>query len=384
MKLRLTLTTLVTILLMATACASDPPPTPDTRETDRLSRQIQQLQAENEAVRNELATLTAAGAEQIQPPQGTPTAQPTEQPEEPEQRPIHDICDRSPSVQTAILSKLKLNRCSSVTRKELFRIEQLQISSDLKDSDLDGLVNLKELSISTKEKPLQVGIFANLVNLEKLSIGLGEEPPPAGILNDLGNLETIKIYISPNKPWDLKGVLTGANKLKTIKINADQGIDDYGGIPAKVNIQGGELSGLQELEAIAITGVESINGDPFARLESLNRVTLSSTSPSGSEPSSQPAFPQNAFLNNPNVKRWDIYKFSLAEEMPLASLEQFCSLNRNFGGNHDPRYSVGGEPVSLRSKDYGVCRVGVGEPGPNGSYPESQIKIVDGRPEATS
>ena len=382
MKLRLTLTALVTILFMATACASELAPTPDTRETDRLSRQIQKLQAENEAVRNELATLTAAGAEQIQPPQGTPaaapTAQPTEQPEEPEQRPIHDICDRSPSVQTAILSKLKLNRCSSVTGKELFRIEQLKISSDLKDSDLDGLVNLKELSISTKEKPLPVGIFANLVNLEKLSIGLGEEPPPAGILNDLGNLETIKIHISPNKPWDLKGVLTGANKLKTIKINADQGIIDYGGIPAKVNIQGGDLSGLQELEATAITGVESINGDPFARLESLNRVTLSGTSP-------QPAFPQNAFLNNPNVKRWDIYNFSLAEEMPLASLEQFCSLNRNFGGNHDPRYSVGGEPVSLKSEDvHGVCRVGVGEPGPNGIYPESQIKIVDGRPEATS
>ena len=58
MKLRLTLTTLVTILVMATACASEPTPTPDTRETDRLSRQVQTLQEENETVRNELATLT--------------------------------------------------------------------------------------------------------------------------------------------------------------------------------------------------------------------------------------------------------------------------------------------------------------------------------------
>ena len=34
------------------------------------------------------------------------------------------------------------------------------------------------------------------------------------------------------------------------------------------------------------------------------------------------------------------------------------------------------------SKDNGVCRVGTGEPDSNGSYPESQIKIVDGRPQA--
>ena len=60
MKLRITLTTLVTILLLATACASEPTPAPDTGETDRLNRQVQTLQEGNKTVRNELATRTVA------------------------------------------------------------------------------------------------------------------------------------------------------------------------------------------------------------------------------------------------------------------------------------------------------------------------------------
>ena len=68
----------------------------------------------------------------------------------------------------------------------------------------------------------------------------------------------------------------------------------------------------------------------------------------------------------------------------MVSLEQFCRLERDFGGvASQPKYHFGGQRLSLRSKDYGVCRVGVGEPGPNGIYPKSQVKIVDGRPQAT-
>ena len=67
----------------------------------------------------------------------------------------------------------------------------------------------------------------------------------------------------------------------------------------------------------------------------------------------------------------------------MASLEQFCRLERDFGGDPQPKYHVNDERVSLISIDNRVCRVGVGEPGPNNIYPESQIKIVDGRPEAT-
>ena len=39
-------------------------------------------------------------------------------------------------------------------------------------------------------------------------------------------------------------------------------------------------------------------------------------------------------------------------------------------------------PSTSRNAIEGVCRIGTGKPDSNGTYPESQVKIVDGRPEA--
>ena len=386
MKLTITTTlaVLATVLFTTTACAGESGPAPttetptastDTGETAGLASQVQELQDENAAIREELATLTSVSQEQPQRQQA-PTMETPIEPDLKPNRSIHNICERSPGVQKAILSTLKLNCCSSVDGQELFRIEAIVIESNLKAGDLDGLVNLKTLNLEFDEE-LPTDILADLVNLETLNLESQREPPPAGILTNLGKLEKLHIYINTEEPWSLKGLLTGGNKLKTIEIKS------------KVNVQEGDLDGLQELEEIAITYVESIDGDPFAGLESLNYVAISSASPSGSEPSNHPEFPQDAFLNNPNVENWHIEQFSLAEEMPMASLEQFCRLEREFGTPNDPKYSVNGEPVHLISKDsQSVCRVGVGEPrrtnsGYRDGYPESQIKIVDGRPEAT-
>ena len=111
-------------------------------------------------------------------------------------------------------------------------------------------------------------------------------------MNGLTKLETLDIYISPDNPWDLKGLLTGANRLNTITINADSAHTLSNDVaPSKVNIQEGDLDRLQELEEIAIVGLESIDGDPLAGLESLNCVALRNASRSGSEPSTHPAFP---------------------------------------------------------------------------------------------
>ena len=394
--LKLTITTtlavLATVLFTTTACAGESVPAPTTEaptanadpgETGRLASQVQELQDENAAIREELATLTSASQEQPQRQQA-PTMETPIKPNLKPDRSIHNICERSPSAQKAILSTLKLNRCSSVDGQELFRIEAIGVGDNLKAGDLNGLVNLKTLNLSAKE-PMPASLLEELTNLETLNLGFDEQPPPTGILNGLTKLETLSISISPDNTWDLEGILTGGSKLKTITINAENVHSLRNNVaPSKVNIQEGDLDGLQELEEIAIIGAESINGDPFAGLESLNYVALRSASPSGSEPSTHPAFPQDAFLNNPNVKRWHIERFSLAEEMPMASLEQFCKMERKFGGTPDPKHSVNGEPVYLVREDYGVCYVGVGEPeATNGGYSESQIKIVDGRPEAT-
>ena len=202
MKLRIMFITLVTILLIAIACASEPAPTPDTRETDRLSRQVQTLQEENETVRNELATLTAAGAEQQQTPAPeTPvteisTATPDELDAKPS-RPTDNICSRSPAVQKNLLRKLSVPICSIVTGEDLFRIEEIDFRGDLWAGDLDNLVNLKELKVEILERSLPENVFADLVNLETLYI----------------DIETYN-----DEPWSLDGMLTGNAKLRVLRI----------------------------------------------------------------------------------------------------------------------------------------------------------------------
>ena len=94
-------------------------------------------------------------------------------------------------------------------------------------------------------------------------------------------------------------------------------------------------------------------------------------------------FPANIVRNNPGVESWNITNFAFPKVIPYASLEQFCRIGK-IGGNQDTEYQFNGEKMVRVSKDNGVCRIGTGKPDSNGNYPESQIKIVDGRPQAAS
>ena len=367
MKLRLTLTTLVTILFMATACASEPTPTPDTRETDRLSRQVQKLQEENETVRNEFATLTAAGSEQQQTPApGTPvteisTATPNELDAKPS-RPTDNICSRSPDAQKNLLRKLSVPICSIVTGEDLFRIEEIDFRGDLWAGDLDNLVNLKELKVEILERSLPENVFADLVNLETLYI----------------DIETYN-----DEPWSLDGMLTGNAKLRVLRIETS--------LETPITLTKEALEGLQELEEISIEEITSLDDDAFNGLESLKKVELAGAFSDEQIEAREFVFPANMVRDNPGVESWSITNFAFPKVIPFASLEQFCRLRQyhdlygqsRIGINQETEYQVNGEKVAIVSTDNGVCRVGIGEQDSNGSYPESQIKIVDGRPEAT-
>ena len=266
MKLRLTLTTLVTILFMATACASEPTPpprVPTNGDNDRLARQVQELYEENAAIREELTTLAAASQEQTQQQQAPTMETPIKPDLKPDQS-IQNICERSPGAQRAILSRLQLNRCSSVDGQELFRIETIGVAGDLKAGDLDGLVNLKTMNLIT-EGETPSGIFADLVNLETLNVNAKGEPLPSNIFAGLENLKALHMRISTDETWDLSGILTGTTKLVTLEINTQPGLPDDSS-PSQLNIREGDLAGLQSLEAINIYGVASMEGDPFAGL----------------------------------------------------------------------------------------------------------------------
>ena len=92
--------------------------------------------------------------------------------------------------------------------------------------------------------------------------------------------------------------------------------------------------------------------------------------------------------DNPGVHYWSIRNFAFPKVIPFASLEQLCRLNQynnlygqsRIGVNQETEYQFNGEKIALVSADDGACRVGTGEPDSNGTYPESQLKIVDGRP----
>ena len=373
MQHRLTLTTLVTILFMATACASEPAPAPDTKETDRLSRQIQELRAENETVRNELATLTAAGAEQQQTPapEETPvteisTATPDELDAKPS-RPTDNICSRSPAVQKNLLRKLSVPICSIVTGEDLFRIEEIDFRGDLWAGDLDNLVNLKELKVEILERSLPENVFADLVNLETLYI----------------DLETYN-----DEPWSLDGMLTGNAKLRVLRIETSS--------ETPITLIKEALEGLQELEEISIEEITSLDDDAFNGLESLKKVELTGAFTDEQIEAREFVFPANMVRDNPGIEYWSITNFAFPKVISFASLEQLCRLGQYYspygqsrigsnriGDTKEIEYQVDGEKAVIVSEDEGTCQVSVGEPNSNGFYPESQVKKVDGGPQTT-
>ena len=96
-------------------------------------------------------------------------------------------------------------------------------------------------------------------------------------------------------------------------------------------------------------------------------------------------FPVDMVRDNPGIRRWSIWGFTFPEAVPLQSLEQRCRgqlILRPWENDENAELQFNGEKATLVSKEDEVCRIGIGEPDSHGDYPESQIKIVDGRPEA--
>ena len=355
MKTKLIMAVLITILFTATACTSESTPEPIVREPeelDQLTKQILDLQAENTVIRAELATMTAVSEEELSQSEEVPIQESNEAPltlvTKPDQS-IQNICERSPAVQNTILSTLRLSRCSSVNGQELFRIEQMEIYSDLRPGDLDGLVNLKNMKLQTQDNP-----------------------PPQGIFKDLGNMERLEMGVKSDDTWELRGILEGKGSLEKLNITGSE-----------VSISKGNLEGLRSLEEIYIQNVKSISGNPFDGLEALKSAKLTSNTEMENK------FPKNLIRDNPGVENWEIEGFSFAEGLNMASLKQLCRLGQGRRplywsteeGTKYPTYYFKGQQISVVKKDSDVCWVGKGEPEENGTYAESQVEIVDIRPE---
>ena len=217
MKLRLTLTTLVTILFMATACSSEPTPTPSDTEqiatqekrVNQAEKEINDLQAEVEALTNKVQRLSISQPDYIEQPNSTQnppdletdkrqadTIPANEENLQTNQPMTGNICNRTPGVQGGLLRALDTRYCQFITKENLFRIQRLAIGSEqLRPGDLAGLPNLKELSLTLKNPPHE-GALANLSNLEKLEVSIiGPDIiwQPSEIFTELGQLRTLNI-----------------------------------------------------------------------------------------------------------------------------------------------------------------------------------------------
>ena len=161
MKLRLILAAIAAIFFTsATACAINPTATPDElatstvpEEITNLTRQIQELQAENAAIRNKFVTMRSEIDQQNM-----------------EAPPNNDICGRSPSIQKILIRELTLRSCQWINNRELLRLSDLTVSSDeLWPGDLDDLHNLETLKLYLKTNPPE-NLLADMPKLQSMTL----------------------------------------------------------------------------------------------------------------------------------------------------------------------------------------------------------------------
>ena len=393
------------ILAVAVACSGNEPQPTNEPGRNEPGRNEQGPSQTIEAMTQELAALkTETAGSQSNPDGPRPTAriQPTSARSTPTSEPTTPptaiviapptgpgICGRTPEVQGALLTALGLHQCSVVTGPELLRIRDLGVGGSLKTGDLSGLHNLKTLSVSLEGAEPAAGLLEDLRSLETLNIWVSHTHPPHKLLKGLTSLESLDLKVSGEGAWNLQGMLNDTGNLRILHINSEGSLPMGPGSYSPVHVQEGDLAGLHSLENLVIGVVASLDSNVFEGLDSLRYVKLRGASSYGEPVSDYPTFPASLLKDSPSVESWSVDLFQPVEEMPLATLEQLCRINSGSsssfwhgkiteGTARGIQYYVDGEKVSVISKNQGTCRVGIGEPGPNEGFPESQVKIIDG------
>ena len=139
MKLTITtmLAALATVLFTTAACAREPAPAPDTA-TDQ-AKQVQELRRENAAIREELSALRTEIDKQPQGMMTSALAEESQDKAEPKAKGyIPEYLRQKPQRAGKTAGKLDVELCTYVTHEELFRIEKLDITGDLKAGDPEG------------------------------------------------------------------------------------------------------------------------------------------------------------------------------------------------------------------------------------------------------
>ena len=330
MKLQLTLTTLVTILFMATACASEPAPTPEIREAERLGRQLQKVQEENAIIRIELAKLTAAGSERQQTPV---TEISTATPDELDAKSTQDlkmgeannpastknnICWRTPEVQGHIIDVMRIPSCQLINESELFRVQGMQLETpSVKPGDFDHMPNLQELSIQKLRELPPEETFIGLPSLQKLVIQIN----PDGWQE---NEKPDSLIITP-------GTFTGLEGLETLEIQSRFAF----------TLEGYPLSNLEQIEYIRLEGLKELSSTHLAGLNQLKRIKIVANR---NQDEDRPVIPRDLISQLPALQQLEIQGFEWPASLEVASLETICRM-RNTDGIPNTVLTVDGKIV---------------------------------------
>ena len=183
-----TLAIILTLLLTAACMGRESKPTPSSEGTDQelvekideLNQHIANLQEQLEALgtveRQEQPSTHRVGAQGTREPTATGAKSPIPK--------GTGICGRSPEIQTVLLEQLGLKSCKAATEEELYRITKLydlhgfsseQPVNEIKDGDLAGLVNLKEITL--RSGTIRKGAFRG-TRIESLRLECGTDIHP--------------------------------------------------------------------------------------------------------------------------------------------------------------------------------------------------------------
>ena len=190
------------------------------------------------------------------------------------------ICGRTPEVQYTFIRMLGIPSCRTIDAAELYRVREFSASAQsFKVGDFDDLPNLLVLSLrlteNNKDRPIEIGpgIFEDLQSLAGLEIKNDSNKPTIRLTRDtlkgLENLETLGISYVESLPDEALDYLKNLKELQISYLKGD--------IPGRV------LDQLHNAEYISISAYRGETSNPrtlptdfLKNLPKLRRVGISS------------------------------------------------------------------------------------------------------------
>ena len=205
------------------------------------------------------------------------------------------ICSRTPEVQQAIIMQLAdigpRMSCKAITEEELFRLRTLNVKeTPLAPGDLNALPNLRELNLTVKGR-IHIKAFSGLTNLETLTIDYTKSSVTSlfpGLFKDLNALSRLTIKVNPEA-----------------RFRMDRHI----------------ISGLNNLQFLDISDVDSIASDTFYDTKTLKKLTITSLEDSEA---STTLLSEHLFQTSPNLVDVEATNFKIPPQLNLASPQAAC------------------------------------------------------------